>query len=171
MQTYHGRRHRARILAEADAAISAWDMKLNYDFWRPVSAIRAADNDSNLLWTPLLTTMPPFPGYVSGHSTFSGSSAAILADLFGDATAFSSTADNGLTRIFSSFSQAADEAGMSRIYGGIHWQFDNVYCLIANDGIGQYVSANYLTAPLPGTLTMTLTGFGAMLLTAWRRRR
>ena len=87
-------------LAEADAAIAAWDMKLNYDFWRPITAIQAADTDGNNdtdadpAWTPLITT-PPFPSYVSGHSTFSGASAAVLAELFGDATAFSSTADNG----------------------------------------------------------------------------
>jgi hypothetical protein len=163
-------------LAEADAAIASWLMKRDYSFWRPITGIREADTDGNNdtlkdeFWTPLITT-PPFPSYVSGHSTFSGAGSAVLKELFGDGTAFSSTADNGITRNFSSFSQAAAEAGMSRIYGGIHWQFDNVYGLKAGDDLGKYVSANYLTAPLPGTLAMSLTGLGAMLLAAWRRRR
>lgn len=165
-------------LAEADAAIAAWDMKLYYDFWRPITAIHAADTDGNNdtagdpSWTPLVNT-PPFPGYTSGHSNFSGASSTILAELFGDNTAFSSTSDDlpGVTRYFTSFSQAALEAGRSRIYAGIHFECDNEFGLKAGGELGEYVFANYLTAPLPGTLAMTLTGLGAMLLAAWRRRR
>ena len=170
-------------LAEADAAISAWQMKYEYDFWRPITGIRAGDDDTNgstvgdPTWTPLLIT-PPFPAYVSGHSIFSAAGAAILADLFGDITPFTSDSDNleingnqvVLTRSFNSFSQAALEAGRSRIYGGIHWDCDNEFGWEAGDALGKYVSANYLTAPLPGTLAMTLTGFGAMFLAAWCRR-
>jgi hypothetical protein len=76
-----------------------------------------------------------------------------------------------LTRSYNSFSEAASEAGRSRIYGGIHWECDNEFGWEAGKALGEYVSANYLTAPLPGTLTMTLTGFGALLLAAWRCRR
>lgn len=171
-------------LAEADAAISAWQMKYEYDFWRPITGIRAGDNDTNdttvgdPTWTPLLTT-PPHPSYVSGHSTFSAAGAAILADFFGDGVSFTSQSDNlvidgnpvELTRSYNSFSEAASEAGRSRIYGGIHWECDNEFGWEAGKALGEYVSANYLTAPLPGTLTMTLTGFGALLLAAWRCRR
>jgi len=166
-------------LAEADAAIAAWDMKLYYDFWRPITAIHTADTDGNgntagdPTWTPLAVNTPPFPGYTSGHSNFSGASAAILAEFFGNNNiAFSSTSDDlpGVTRYFTSFSQAALEAGRSRIYAGIHFECDNKFGLKAGGELGEYVSANYLTAPLPGTLTMTLTGLGAMLLAAWRRR-
>src|SRR5262249_48096007 len=78
----------ARLLAElnfalADAAIVAWDAKYDYTFWRPITAIREADTDNNADtesesgWNPLLIT-PPFPEYVSGHSTFSGTAATIL---------------------------------------------------------------------------------------------
>jgi hypothetical protein len=99
--------------------------------------------------------------------------------LFSDEVAFSSTSESvyflthpGGTRIYSSFSQAAKESGRSRIYGGIHFECDNEFGLKAGAELGQYVYANFLVpTPLPGTLTMTLTGLGAMLLAAWRRRR
>jgi hypothetical protein len=169
-------------LAEADAAIASWYMKLTYDFWRPITAIREADTDGNPntiedpTWEPLITT-PPFPSYVSGHSTFSGAAAAVLAELFGNDTAFTSTTDSlvlppGYERDYASFSEAALEAGKSRIYGGIHWQADNEFGLKTGDELGKYIFANYLSpVPLPGTLLLSLTGFGAMLLGAWRRRR
>src|SRR5205814_5716655 len=101
--------------------------------WRPVTAIRQADSDGNVqtvadpTWTPLLVT-PPFPSYVSGHSTFSGAAATILTAFFGSDVGFTTTSDSlpGVTRSFSSFAAAAKEAGQSRIDGGIYFQFDNV---------------------------------------------
>ena len=125
-------------------------MKYDYDFWRPITGIRTGDDDTNdttvgdPTWTPLVTT-PAFPSYVSGHSAFSAAGAAILAELFGDDTSFTSDSDklviNGnpveLTRNYSSFSQAALEAGRSRIYGGIHWEFDNEFGLKAGDDSGR----------------------------------
>ena len=130
-------------IAMADAGIASWDAKYHYDLWRPIDAIRHADQDGNAAttsestWIPLLKT-PPFPTYTSGHSTFSGAASTVLASLFGDATPFESQTDGHLapeqrpldasqivTRHFDSFSQAADEAGLSRIYGGIHFNFDN----------------------------------------------
>ena len=110
-------------VAMADAAMICWECKYRCDLWRPVSAIRAADPT----WTPLLPT-PPFPAYTSGHSSFCGSAAEALAAYFKtDEVEFSSTADDlpGVTRSFKSFTAAAEEAGISRIYGGIHWDFDN----------------------------------------------
>jgi sugar lactone lactonase YvrE len=70
---------------------------------------------------------PAFPEYVSGHSTYSAAAAAVLAATFGDDTSFSSTSLGlpGVTRQFTSFSAAAEEAGRSRIYGGIHYEFAN----------------------------------------------
>ena len=130
-------------MAMADAGIASWDAKYYYDLWRPIDAIRQADRDSNpsttsvANWMPLLKT-PPFPTYTSGHSTFSGAASTVLAGLFGDQTEFDSQQDGHsapeqrplaqsqiTTRHFNSFSQAAEEAGMSRIYGGIHFNFDN----------------------------------------------
>jgi membrane-associated phospholipid phosphatase len=138
-------------VAMADAGIVAWSCKYQFNFWRPVTAIRAADQDGNPAtdadpnWTPLITT-PAFPSYVSGHSSFSAAAAAILAGFFGtDHVAFTAGDDGmpGVTRTFESFSQAAAEAGMSRVYGGIHWQFDNADALASCSSLGTYVFDHY----------------------------
>lgn len=128
----------------ADAGILCWVIKFTYDFWRPITAIREADGDDK--WTPVLDT-PPFPAYISGHSTFSSAAAASLAESFGtDKVRFTTASDGtpGVTRTFNSLRAAAEEAGMSRIYGGIHWQFDNVDGLNVGKTLGEYVSRNSL---------------------------
>ncbi len=152
-------------LALADAAISAWDAKYFFDLWRPIDAIRKGDTDGNAAtiikadWTPLLNT-PSFPSYVSGHSTFSGAAAEVLSAVFGESYAFSSLADRGAAgiwpppddvtglakRSFTSFDAAADEAGISRIYGGIHFSFDNTAGLASGHSIGQLVVNSALQA-------------------------
>ncbi len=147
--------------AMADAGIASWKAKYDYDLWRPVDAIQNADVDSNSAtspdrnWTPLIVT-PPFPSYVSGHSTFSSAASAVLTRLFGPSTNFTSQSDTASgwrpvstevspkVRVFGSFAQAADEAGMSRIYGGIHFNFDNTQGLKLGTDIGNYVSNNAL---------------------------
>lgn len=119
--------------ALADAAICCWECKYRHRVWRPITAIHQADRDGNpdtepdTSWAPLLNT-PPFPSYTSGHSTFSGAAAAMLAQFYGtDKITFKVGSDGlpGHVRSFSSFSAAASEAGRSRIYGGIHYEFDN----------------------------------------------
>jgi membrane-associated phospholipid phosphatase len=138
-------------IAEADAAIAAWDAKYTYNFWRPITAIQNADTDGNPNdikdpnWTPLLVT-PPFPSYTSGHSTFSGAADAVLSSFFGSNFAFTVGSDGlpNVTRSFASFAQAANEAGQSRIYGGIHYQFDNQDGLTAGRSLGPYVVNNFL---------------------------
>jgi membrane-associated phospholipid phosphatase len=136
----------------ADAAIYCWLIKFHYGFWRPITGIDRADEDGNPdtdvdpRWEPLIET-PPFPSYTSGHSTFSGAGAALLANFFGtDRVRFATTSDGlpGVTRRFESIWSAAEEAGMSRIYGGIHWQFDNTEGLAAGKRLGEYVFGNYL---------------------------
>jgi hypothetical protein len=107
----------------ADAAIVCWDCKYRYRLWRPVTAIRRTEPG----WTPLLKT-PPFPSYTSGHSTFSGAAATILAEVIGeDGVEFTVGSDGvpGAERTYKGFWEAAREAGMSRIYGGIHYECDN----------------------------------------------
>jgi PAP2 superfamily protein len=128
-------------VAMADAGMICWECKYRSDFWRPVTAIRAADPN----WTPLITT-PPFPSYTSGHSSFSGAAAAALAAYFKtDEVEFTSTADDlpGVTRSFKSFTAAAEEAGMSRIYGGIHWDFDNTDGLKCGRAVAEHVAKNF----------------------------
>jgi hypothetical protein len=127
-------------IVQADCAICAWDCKYYYDHFRPITAIRDQCFSNASLpedpgWTPLIPT-PPFPGYTSGHSTFSGGSARILALVFGtDAISFSGESPDpgrwpdvlpGVVRSWTSLSQAAREGGKSRIYGGIHWNYDNL---------------------------------------------
>ncbi|MFM8728075.1 MAG: vanadium-dependent haloperoxidase, partial [Planctomycetaceae bacterium] len=118
----------------ADAAILCWNTKYHYELWRPVTAIQKADTDGNdkttadPAWLPLLTT-PPFPTYTSGHSTFSAAGATVLAGIFGtDNITFTLPSEvSGVAgRAFNSLSAAAAEAGRSRIFGGIHFEFDNV---------------------------------------------
>jgi membrane-associated phospholipid phosphatase len=139
-------------MALADAGILCWVVKFTVEFWRPVTAIGWQGDTGNPTttadpaWRSLLTT-PPFPAYTSGHSTFSGAAAAVLAKFHGtDRISFTSTSDGlpGVTRSFASFSAAAEEAGQSRIYGGIHWQFDNVDGLACGRHLGQYVCEKYL---------------------------
>jgi membrane-associated phospholipid phosphatase len=135
----------------ADAGILCWVIKFTYDYWRPITAIQRADVDDNPStepdpnWQPLLET-PPFPSYTSGHSTFSGAGAAALASFFGtDTIPFASTSEGlpGVRRSFPGFWAAAQEAGMSRIYGGIHYQFDNTDGLAVGRALALYVARQH----------------------------
>ncbi|MEG4073905.1 phosphatase PAP2 family protein [Microcoleus sp. Pol14C2] len=140
-------------IALADAAISCWDAKYEYNLWRPVTAIRQADTDNNPattadpLWTPLLTT-PPFPEYTSGHSTFSGAADTVMSSVFGSDYGFGDRGDRSVNtlRTFENFSEAADESGMSRLYGGIHFMSANVNGLSVGRNVGNYVVQNFLKA-------------------------
>lgn len=108
-------------VAMADAFIGCWAMKYHYDYIRPVTYIQKVIDPN---WQPLLTT-PPFPEYPSGHSVQSGAAAALLTHLFGDTYAFfdESPAPDGVAqRSFASFDAAAEEAAISRLYGGIHFR-------------------------------------------------
>ena len=167
----------------ADAAIAAWDAKYAYDLWRPVTAIRRGDGDGNAAtsadpdWTPLIAT-PPFPAYPSGHSAFSAAAARVLARSLGDDTGFCSSQDGvaePLTRCWSSFSQAAAEAGRSRIYGGIHWSFDNGTGQAAGAAIGDLAYGTlFVPVPEPATISLLsaiLVGLGfARRPAPWRNR-
>ena len=118
-----------------------------------MTAINLGDLDGNPLtvadpsWRSLIAT-PPFPEYASGHSTFSGTAAAILAAEFGDGYAFTTGTSStdpaiaGVTRSFSSFTEAAEEAGRSRIYGGIHFEFANENGLEAADRLPSGCACN-----------------------------
>jgi hypothetical protein len=114
--------------AMADGFIAGFHQKYEHRFWRPVTAIHAAETDGNphtqpdASWQPLLVT-PPVPDYPSTHTVLGWSAAEVLADLFGDRQRFSLTSLTlpGVTRQFRGFSQAAHENGESRLYAGIHF--------------------------------------------------
>src|SRR5262245_4379262 len=108
-------------MAVADAFISCWQAKYQYNLLRPVTYIRAVVDPA---WVPLLGT-PPFPEHTSGHSVQSGAAFQVLADMFGDRYSFDDHThdDRGLApRRFESFSRCAEEAAVSRLYGGIHFR-------------------------------------------------
>jgi hypothetical protein len=120
-------------LAMADAGISCWETKYYYRTWRPVTALHEIDAKANPHakadpnFIPNMET-PPFPAYTSGHSTFSGAAARVLARFFGtDDIEFTLTSDGlpGAVRTYKSFSQACKEVMMSRVWGGIHTVSDN----------------------------------------------
>ena len=107
-------------IAVADAFISCWRTKYRYNLLRPVTYIqRLLDRH----WMPLLIT-PPFPEYTSGHSVQAAAAAQVLTDLFGDRAFTDRThSARGLPpRSFTSFTEAAQEAAISRLYGGIHFR-------------------------------------------------
>jgi hypothetical protein len=107
-------------VAMADAFIGCWAAKYQFDLIRPISYIKQVIDPK---WEPLLIT-PPFPEYPSGHSTQSAAAASVLTALFGENYSFtdeSPTPDGVPTRSFASFWAAADEAAISRLYGGIHF--------------------------------------------------
>ncbi|MDP3642527.1 MAG: vanadium-dependent haloperoxidase [Bacteroidota bacterium] len=109
-------------IALFEAFVSCWDEKYRSAYIRPVSAINEMIDPK---WLPFLQT-PPFPEYTSGHSTISASSAIVLTALFGNNFAFHDNSDLqyiGMERDFNSFEEAAAEASVSRIYGGIHYRF------------------------------------------------
>jgi len=126
-------------LAQADGYIASFDTKYDYLYWRPVTAIRAADSDGNPntsadpTWTPLATT-PPIPDYDSAHAVEGAAAAAVFRRFFGtDRIAFrtcsltlpaGSTCNDAapVSRSFASFTQAANENGTSRILVGYHFR-------------------------------------------------
>jgi hypothetical protein len=128
----------------ADSVIAFYDAKYAYHLWRPITAIRSADADGNPAtvadpaWTPLATT-PADPSYPGAHSVVSAAAATVLASVFGDDDRFDATSEAlpGVTRSFDRFSGAVDEAGLSRIYAGVHTRLDDV----AGRALGRDVAA------------------------------
>jgi PAP2 superfamily len=108
-------------LALVDGFISCWDEKYRSQVVRPETYINELIDPQ---WVPLLQT-PPFPEYTSGHSVISAASATVLAKVFGENFSYQDTTQNRFAlppRRFTSFGQAADEASVSRLYGGIHYR-------------------------------------------------
>ena len=131
-------------IAMADAAICAWDAKYTFHFWRPVTAIAFAEPELN--WMSFIIT-PPFPDYVSGHSTFSGAAATVIPLFYGTEDLPFTTGSDFLPGVYRSFStclEAADEAAVSRLYGGIHFRTANEDGLQAGISIGQWTFSYYL---------------------------
>jgi len=139
-------------LSLADSAIAFYDAKYTYQLWRPVTAIRLADTDGNPEtvadpnWLPLAGNTPADPSYPGAHSTISAAGADVLDSFFGDHQSFSVTSPAlpGVTRSFTSLSAAAEEAGVSRIYAGVHTRLDHIAGLTLGHDVAKFVLHNVL---------------------------
>lgn len=127
-------------IAVADAFIGCWQVKYQYDLLRPVTYIRRTMDPK---WDSVLIT-PPFPEYPSGHSVQSAAAAAVLTQVFGENFSFEDAThkkDGLAPRAFASFHAAAEEAGISRLYGGIHFRAAIERGLEQGRCIGAYANA------------------------------
>lgn len=120
-------------LTMADGVIAFYDAKYTYNFWRPITAIRAADPDGNpdttpdANWLPEVGNTTPDPSYPGAHAVISAAASAVLKSVLRqDRFSFAVTSEvlPGVERSFDSFSDAAEEATMSRIFAGVHFRFD-----------------------------------------------
>jgi hypothetical protein len=138
-----------------DALQTAQSSKFVYGLWRPVTAIRQADTDLNPAtepdgnWLPLLTT-PPYPSYAGNMATIGASAARALQLAFGTndipvkATWHQSGGQPDVTHEFPGFWQAAEEQSESRIYGGIHYRFDQLAGQQIGRSVAEFVAANFM---------------------------
>lgn len=128
-------------IAIFDAFISCWDEKYRSNLIRPETLIAEyIDKD----WKPILQT-PPFPEYSSGHSVVSNAAAKVLTSIFGEDFAFEDTTElayNLPARNFTSFYQAAREATLSRLYGGIHYRAAIEEGAIQGENVGDYINSS-----------------------------
>ena len=141
-------------MTQCDASIFAWDSKLHHDIVRPESAIRVRapefrNPDPRVVgqpgWRSYIPT-PEFPAYPSGHSTFAATGAEMIALLYGrDDVSFSGESPDlvlwpqlrGVIRHWTSLNQVAEENGLSRVYGGVHWEIDHTEAVKAGRAIAQ----------------------------------
>ena len=120
-----------------DAFISCWDEKYRSNYVRPETEINKIDGE----WHPYIQT-PPFPSYTSGHATNSAAAAEAMTKWFGDRLSFTDTSllEFGVkNQEIKSFRGAAAEAALSRLYGGIHYRFDNDNGAAAGKKLGEFI--------------------------------
>jgi membrane-associated phospholipid phosphatase len=142
-------------IAFADDVIAFYDAKYTYNFWRPVTAIRAADTDNNPEtavdpnWLPEVGKTTPDPSYPGAHAVISGSAAFLLRSFFQDRFSFQVGSEvlPGVERSFTSFSAAEQEAILSRIFAGVHFRSD----LTTGRDLGQDVASFVLQHFLQST--------------------
>ncbi len=167
----HARLFALMLMAETDGGIQVFDTKYTYTFWRPVTAIRWADDGNPLTrsdpnWLPLFSfpgpwSTPPYPDYTCGLPTASGANTEVLRRFFGtdrvpytltvNAAGLSSPALPGIvvpqktiTRSYRTLSQAAQESAMSRVFAGIHFYEGCVLGVHQGEKVGKQVFQNYL---------------------------
>ncbi len=126
-------------IALFDAFISCWDEKYRSNLVRPETVINKYVSSN---WQPYIQT-PPFPSHTSGHATISAAAAETMTKWFGDKLSFTDTSslEFGIkSREIRSFRLAAEEAAMSRLYGGIHYRFDNEHGTAEGRRLGEFIA-------------------------------
>jgi hypothetical protein len=149
----------ARLFADlnltfADAVIAFYDAKYHDRVWRPITAIRLADTDANPAttaepgWNPLANT-PADPAYPGAHSVISQAGASILTHYYGPTDRITVTSEvlPGVTRAFTRFQDAAEEAGISRIYAGVHTRIDHDAGQRLGRAVARFALANTADSP------------------------
>ena len=146
------------IAAVTNALIAAWDAKYAYDFWRPVTAIRAGDTDGNNettadpLWAPFLAT-PPHPEYPAAHTTVGAGALGFYTVWFdSNDVALDVKGAAGAIRHYTSFSEIFAEEGNARVWGGMHWRHSTEVGTSLGSRVGKY-TATHLLKPLDGPST------------------
>jgi hypothetical protein len=136
----------------ADASITVFETKYHYSSWRPVTAIQGGDIDGNPLtqadpsWLPLIPT-PPFPGYASAHATLSGAARVVLERSFGvhgHAIILTAPTLPGIVLNYTDFGQICDDIDDARVYGGIHFRFDQEAGAHQGKMVGNYIVTHHL---------------------------
>ena len=141
-------------LGLADESIANWTVKYTYNYWRPVTAIRAADTDNNPEtladpnWLPEVINTAPDPSYPGAHAVISAGAAAVLISVLEkDELDFNVTSEvmPGVERPFDRLSAAAEEATLSRIFAGAHFRFDLTAGQRLGRDVADFVVDNFLT--------------------------
>ncbi len=141
-------------MTQHDALMTSFTGKYHYGLWRPITAIRQADADGNPAtapdpdWTPLLAT-PPYPGYPGNRACLSSSQSRLLERLFGQdnvpiQVTWNVAGGAPIVRSYNGFRQLADEEAKSRIWGGIHFQFESTASMGSCTLVADYVVDNTL---------------------------
>jgi hypothetical protein len=139
-------------MALCDGSIAVFESKYHYNRWRPVTAIRAGDTDGNnktvpdMTWLPVIVT-PPFPSYPSAHASVSGAARAVLERAFGKhchAITLTNPLLPGVVLDYTAWEQITDDIDDARIYGGIHFRFDQEAGAHQGRHVGKYILRHYL---------------------------
>lgn len=139
-------------MAISDGAVAVFDTKYHYNFWRPETAIRFTGDDDNsrtdpdFAFTPFIVT-PCFPGYPSAHGALSGAAREVLERIFSPATesiTLSNPAMPGITLNYTKLRQITDDISDARVYGGIHYRFDQDEGAELGRKVGEYILKNHL---------------------------
>lgn len=139
-------------IAIFDAAIACFESKYHYNYWRPVTAIRAADQDGNPRtvadhnWAPFVFT-PPFPSYPSGHATFGGAARRVLEHFYGEdghSIVLTHPALPEIVLHYATLEEITDDIDDGRVFGGVHYRFDQEAGARQGWRVGDYILRHVL---------------------------